>query len=301
MAFCSRLRSSLMYQHLWGYLRVHLPLNASTFSFPPSVLASSFPALHSTHCIVGTYKRSVALSWTAVCSQLLEKLLLASFSFFVLLTLVPSTCLISGSPQALIICSLTSFICPQRQWVLNGWSCTLERGVLGAYCWMIQHLGSTADSHVSGTEDKNASLRPLYLTASEFPPGRHLSREATTMSHRNSKYWGHGLIEAEFLGAFFKKNWNFSLLIVPRTVHWCKKAHRWLQWLSLCLSCQDKKTESVFMAVSLVLTPLGKLRTTSLYLRWRMPEHLLSKSLLFYSKLYVVFLLCEFKFVQCIF
>ena len=240
--------------------------NASTFSFLPSGPASSFPTLHGTHCTAGTYERSVALSWAAVCSQLLEKLLLTLFYLFVLLTLVPSTCLVSGSPQALLMCSLTSFMCPQRRWVLNRWSCTLEKGVCGTYCWMTEHFGSTADTDVSGVGDKNASLRPLYLTASKFPPGHHLSREANTMSHRNSKYWGHGLIEAELFLVFFKKNWTFSFLIVPRIVHWCKKAHHWLQWLSLCLSCQDKKTESVFMAVSLVVTALGKHLTTSLYL-----------------------------------
>lgn len=179
---------------------VSAPLGIPSCPFAPERKHFLFPAigfllifsryfLHSTHCIVGTYKRSVALSWTAVCSQLLEKLLLASFSFFVLLTLVPSTCLISGSPQALIICSLTSFICPQRQWVLNGWS-YLERGVLGAYCWMIQHLGSTADSHALDWR-QNASLRPLYLTASEFLPVRPSEqRSYFTMSHRNSKHWG---------------------------------------------------------------------------------------------------------------
>ena len=71
---------------------------------------------------------------------------------------------------------------------------------------MIEHSGSAADTDVSGVGDKNASLRPLYLTASKFPPGRPLSREANTMSHRNSEYWGHGLIEAELFLAFFKKN-----------------------------------------------------------------------------------------------
>ena len=40
------------------------------------------------------------------------------------------------------------------------------------------------------------------------------------------------------------------------------------------LTCQDKRTESVFMAISLVVTPVGKHLTTSLYLQWRLLEHL---------------------------
>ena len=131
VAFCSCMRSSLMYQHLWGYRSVHLPLNASTFSFLPSVLASSFPTLHSTHCIAGTYERSVALSWTVVCSQLLKKLLLALFSFFVLLTLVPSTCLISGSTQALL-CAPSLHSCVLRDY---------EFWMGGPVPWKGGHLG----------------------------------------------------------------------------------------------------------------------------------------------------------------
>lgn len=129
VAFCSCVRSSLMCQHLWGYRSVHLPLNASTFSFLPSCLIFSHLAQHPLHC---RHLRKV------YCTKLNCSLFSATretSACFVFFLCAVNSCSrhlpdlrFATSPA---VCSLTSFMCPQRQWVLNGWSCTLERGHLG--------------------------------------------------------------------------------------------------------------------------------------------------------------------------
>ena len=151
-----------------------------------------------------------------------------------------------------------------------GWSYTLERGYLGHLVgW---HSVWEALLTFQGLETRMPDLVPWtslpQSSRQAFMCARdHLSTEPDTMSCRNSKYWGHGFNRSWIFSAFFKKNWTlFYFKLYPelftvagKHIIDCSGPH--CVWISRTRN----QEESVFMAVSLVVTPLGKHLATLLY------------------------------------